>query len=36
MCSLVEGSSGAGWAANPAVTHTVRRHRDILRDYGTY
>ncbi|KAF8357618.1 gos-28, partial [Pristionchus pacificus] len=35
MCSLVEGSSGAGWAANPAVTHTVRRHRDILRDYGS-
>ncbi|GMR39932.1 hypothetical protein PMAYCL1PPCAC_10127, partial [Pristionchus mayeri] len=35
MCSLVEGSAGAGWAANPAVTHTVRRHRDILRDYGS-
>ncbi|GMS88166.1 hypothetical protein PENTCL1PPCAC_10341, partial [Pristionchus entomophagus] len=35
MSSLVEGSAGAGWAANPAVTHTVRRHRDILRDYGS-
>ncbi len=23
----------ASWAANPALQHTVRRHREILRDY---
>ena len=29
------GTSSSSWASNPAVQHTLRRHRDILRDYGT-
>ncbi|VDM29308.1 unnamed protein product [Toxocara canis] len=24
-----------GWASNPAIQHTLRRHREILRDYST-
>lgn len=32
---MVGGAGGTGWAEVPAVQHTVKRHRDILRDYGS-
>ncbi|CAJ0599690.1 unnamed protein product [Cylicocyclus nassatus] len=35
MNDVVGAQSSAGWAMNPAVQHTLRRHREILRDYGT-
>ncbi|VDL74848.1 unnamed protein product [Nippostrongylus brasiliensis] len=35
MNDVVGAQSSAGWAQNPAVQHTLRRHREILRDYGT-
>uniref|UniRef100_A0A1I7XPR8 ribulose-phosphate 3-epimerase n=1 Tax=Heterorhabditis bacteriophora TaxID=37862 RepID=A0A1I7XPR8_HETBA len=35
MNDIVGAQSSSGWAMNPAVLHTLRRHRDILRDYGT-
>ncbi|KHN73464.1 Golgi SNAP receptor complex member 1 [Toxocara canis] len=28
-------SASSGWASNPAIQHTLRRHREILRDYST-
>uniref|UniRef100_F1L4W3 Golgi SNAP receptor complex member 1 n=1 Tax=Ascaris suum TaxID=6253 RepID=F1L4W3_ASCSU len=27
--------ASGGWASNPALQHTLRRHREILRDYST-
>ncbi|CAI2349375.1 unnamed protein product [Caenorhabditis sp. 36 PRJEB53466] len=35
MNDVVSAPSSATWAANPAIQHTLRRHREILRDYGT-
>lgn len=35
MCEIVGAQSSVGWATNPAVQHTLRRHREILRDYST-
>ncbi|KJH52457.1 vesicle transport v-SNARE protein [Dictyocaulus viviparus] len=35
MNDVVGAQSSAGWAMNPAVQHTLRRHREILRDYST-
>uniref|UniRef100_A0A0K0DR36 Golgi SNAP receptor complex member 1 n=1 Tax=Angiostrongylus cantonensis TaxID=6313 RepID=A0A0K0DR36_ANGCA len=34
MSEVVGAQSSAGWATNPAVQHTLRRHREILRDYS--
>ncbi|VDM62495.1 unnamed protein product [Angiostrongylus costaricensis] len=34
MNEVVGSQSSAGWATNPAVQHTLRRHREILRDYS--
>jgi len=35
MTDFVHGSaSGSGFSQNPALQHTLRRHRDILRDYS--
>ncbi|VDD93856.1 unnamed protein product [Enterobius vermicularis] len=38
MAEHVERSQNnlnSGWASNPALKHTLRRHREILRDYCT-
>ncbi|CAD6197817.1 unnamed protein product [Caenorhabditis auriculariae] len=35
MTEVVGAQSSASWASNPAIQHTVRRHREILRDYGS-
>lgn len=35
MNDVAGAQSSASWANNPAIQHTLRRHREILRDYGS-
>ncbi|CAI5444025.1 unnamed protein product [Caenorhabditis angaria] len=35
MSEVTGSQTSAAWANNPAIQHTLRRHREILRDYGT-
>ncbi|UMM25971.1 hypothetical protein L5515_005565 [Caenorhabditis briggsae] len=35
MNDVAGAQSSASWASNPAIQHTLRRHREILRDYGS-
>uniref|UniRef100_A0A1I7T4T8 Golgi SNAP receptor complex member 1 n=1 Tax=Caenorhabditis tropicalis TaxID=1561998 RepID=A0A1I7T4T8_9PELO len=35
MKDIAGAQSSASWANNPAIQHTIRRHEEILRDYGS-
>ncbi|CAB3401757.1 unnamed protein product [Caenorhabditis bovis] len=35
MNKVVNAESSASWSNNPAIQHTLRRHYEILRDYGS-
>jgi len=34
MNDFVQSAVASGWSQNPALSHTLRRHHEILRDYS--